>query len=160
MTGRTSDTATAQMLRDEQEAQRQETGGQQATIKEIKTRLDAQRLLADLAVSHLLRPEDYVISQGADGGARIRHRGGHHGDAKDQKINYNVSDFLTKHMHLNWSEAKQYLDQSYERQKNGVPLQQVPSKARPDLWAEFKAEQIADAIAAPGKAKDDSVQVN
>jgi len=150
-TGRTSDTATAQLLRDEQEAMRQEAGDRQPTIKEIKTHLDAKRLLADLAKSHLLRPEDYVISQGADGGARIRHVGGHHGSMQK----YNVSDFLTKHLHLPWGEAQPYLASSYERQKNAVPIQKVPTKAKADLWAEFQADRRAELRGNPGQAKQD-----
>lgn len=150
-TGRTGDNATAQLLRDQQEAVRQEAGDKQPNISEIKTQLDAKRLLADLAVSHLLRPEDYVISQAADGGARIRHVGGHHGSMQK----YNVSDFLTKHLHLNWGEAQPYLAASYERQKNAVPIQKVPTKPKADLWAEFQADRRAELIGNPGQAKRD-----
>lgn len=150
-TGRTSDTATAQLLRDEQEAARQEAGDRQPTIKEIKTHLDAKRLLADLAKSHMLRPEDYVISPGDDGGARIRHVGGHSGSMQK----YNVSDFLTKHMHLSWGEAQPYLTASYERQKNAIPIEKVPTKPRADLWAEFQADRRAELIGNPGQAKYD-----
>ena len=147
-TGRTSDTATAQLLRDEQEALRQDVGSTQATIKDIKLHLDANRLLADLAVSHLIIPQDYVISQGADGGARIRHIGGHDGSLQK----YNVSDFLTKHVHMNWFEAQPYLMASYERQKNAVPMQTVAKSARRDLWAAFQAERRAEVLANPGQA--------
>jgi len=150
-TGRTSDTVAAQLLRDEQEAARQDAGAQQPTIQEIKTHLDAKRLLADLAVSHLVRPEDYVISRGRNGGARIRHVGGHHGSLQ----RYNVSDFLTKHLHLSWSETQPYLAASYERQKNAEPVQKVAAKPRRDLWAEFQAERRIDAIAYPAEAKRD-----
>lgn len=150
-TGRTSDTATAQLLRDEQEAARQEAGDRQPTIKEIKTRLDAKRLLADLAKSHMLRPEDYVISPGDDGGARIRHVGGHSGSMQK----YNVSDFLTKHMHLSWGEAQPYLAASYERQRTAVPIEKVPTKPKADLWGEFQADRRAELIGNPGQAKRD-----
>ena len=150
-TGRTADTATAQLLRDEQEAARQEAGDRQVTIKEIKEHLDANRLLADLAKSHMLRPEDYVISPGSDGGDRIRHVGGHSGSMQK----YNVSDFLTKHMHLSWGEAQPYLAASYDRQKNAVPIQKVPAKPERDLYAEFQADRLAERLGNPDQPKLD-----
>lgn len=150
-TGRTSDNAIAQLLRDEQEAARQETGNRQPTIMDIKKHLDAERLLADLAKSHRLRPEDYAISEAKDGSARIRHVGGH---SKSME-KYNVSDFLTKHIHLSWGEAQPYLAASYERQKNAVPIQKVPTKPRTDLWAEFQADRLAERIGNPDQPKLD-----
>lgn len=155
-TGRTSDTATAQLLRDEQEAARQEAGDKQPTIQDIKKYLNAERLLADLAESHKLRPEDYLISQakdaqGNDSGARIRHRDGHHGSMQK----YNVSDFLTKHLHLNWGEAQKVLVACYERQKDAVPIQKVASKPRADFWAEFKEDRRIKEIEDPGYSKQD-----
>lgn len=153
-TGRTSDTATAQMLRDEQEAQRQETGNRQPTINDIKKELKAQRLLAELAGSHKLRPEDYEIHE-AISGDRIRHVGGHHGDEKQSKVRYNVSDFLTKHMHLSWGEAQPYLAACYDRQKNGVPIPKVASKANRDLHAEFQEYRRNKETDEPGYLKQD-----
>ncbi len=99
----------------------------------------------------MLRPEDYVISPGDDGGARIRHVGGHSGSMQK----YNVSDFLTKHMHLSWGEAQPYLAASYERQRTAVPIEKVPTKPKADLWGEFQADRRAELIGNPGQAKRD-----
>lgn len=142
-TGRTSDSVTGQLLRDEREKQRQEAGDRQPTIQDIKKGLDAHRLLADLSVTHKLLPSDYLVSPAADGSARISH--------KDKPTShFNVSDFLTKHMHMAWPEAQRYLVGAYDRQRDGEPEPTVAAPARPDMYAAFMVEYKArnlDAIA-------------
>lgn len=132
-TGRTSDSELGQLSRDVKEAAAQREGNAKPTIQAIKTGLDAHRLLADLSVTHRLLPSDYVVSQAQDGSARIAH--------KDKpKNHFNVSDFLTKHMHMGWLEAQPYLVSVYDRQQKGVPEPTVASPARPDMYAAFMAD--------------------
>lgn len=75
-------------------------------IAHIKQQLNASNLLRDLSQSHGLVPQKYTITQGKEGGDRIA----------CGTRNLNVADFLTKEMGLSWKEAKQQLEQSYERQ--------------------------------------------
>ncbi|GAC1406111.1 MAG: hypothetical protein NVSMB6_01790 [Burkholderiaceae bacterium] len=119
-----------------QESSRQEIGNRQPTIQAIKAGLDGQRLLGDLAASYLLRPTDYVVSTAADGRARIRHR--------DEKIHYNVSDFLTKHVHLSWGETQPYLVAAFDRQQQNVPRRKIAAAVEQDLHAAFSAERRTD----------------
>ncbi|MUK76553.1 relaxase [Aliivibrio fischeri] len=77
-------------------------------IAHIKQQLNASNLLSDLSQSHGLVPQKYTITQGKEGGERIA----------CGTRNLNVADFLTKEMGLSWKEAKQQLEQSYERQQD------------------------------------------
>lgn len=133
-TGRTSDSVLGQIQRDNREAAAARAADAKPTIQAIKKGLDANRLLADLAVTNLLLPSDYVVSL-VDGAARIRH--------KDETNKYNVSDFLTKHMHMSWPEAQRYLEATYDRQQKHIPEPSVAVPARPDMWAAFQAERRA-----------------
>lgn len=134
-TGRTADSAVSQLLRDVQEAGRLRDAEQRPDMKTIKLNLDARRLLADLAASHGLKKDEYIISEGADGGGRIRH--------KDEKVNHNVSDFLTKHVHLSWGEAQPYLQASYDRQLSNEPERKSKPARDKLLWKEFRIERQA-----------------
>lgn len=132
-TGRTSDSELGQLSRDVREAAAQREGNAKPTIQAIKSGLDAHRLLADLSVTHRLLPSDYVVSHAKDGSARIAH--------KDKPTShFNVSDFLTKQMHMGWREAQPYLESVYDRQQKGVPEPTVASPARPDMYAAFMAD--------------------
>lgn len=132
-TGRSSDSELGQLSRDVKEAAAQREGNAKPMIQTIKKGLDANRLLADLSVTHRLLPSDYVVSNASDGSARIAH--------KDKPTShFNVSDFLTKHMHMAWPEAQPYLEAVYERQQKNVPEPTVASPARPDMYARFMVD--------------------
>ncbi|WP_337913653.1 LPD7 domain-containing protein [Vibrio cholerae] len=77
-------------------------------IQHIKQHLDAQALLHRLAITHGVDISKYTITKGKDGGARIRCGNRH----------LNVSDFLTKEMHMPWKEAKHYLEDRYLAQQS------------------------------------------
>jgi hypothetical protein len=96
-------------------------------FNEIKLRLEAGRLLALLSKSHGVDPEKYLVVRGKDGGERIRAGGN----------NWNVSDFLTKQMHLSWKDASQILRNCYAAQIAGVLMQVQRSPSR-DLWASYQ----------------------
>jgi len=120
---READNVAEQLARDLRERQAQQRGGDNALFKTIKQSLDAQRLLA--ALSHppySLIPEKYEVTKGKDGSDRIR--------AGDR--NLNVSDFLTKELHLSWQDAAQILRATYEQQTANVEVR--PSQTpRADL---------------------------
>lgn len=101
---------------------------------EIKHHLDAARLLAYLSKSHGLVVQKYQVTKGQDGSERIR--------CGNQ--NLNVSDFLTKEMHLPWKEAAPILRDVYARQTGQSHYQaKVPPKS--ELWnhfREWKAETL------------------
>lgn len=130
-TGREADTFVSQLLRDQREAKAHQAADQCADIREIRRQIDAHGLLADLASSHGIRPADYIVTSGRDGAPRIRFR--------ESTANLNASDFLTRHMHLSWPDAEQYLRACYGRQMTGsrAPIP-VPSP-QPDYWREFQA---------------------
>lgn len=134
-TGRTSDSVVSQLLRDVQEVEKVRSAEQRPDIKTIKQNLEGSRLLSELAASHGLKRDDYILSEGADGGSRIRH--------KDEKLNHNVSDFLTKHMHMPWSEAQPFLHAAYERQLSHAPERKSKPARDNQLWKEFRIERQA-----------------
>lgn len=127
-TGRANDSAVSQLVRDFGQRQQIEAAGTLAEFKEIKLRLDATRLLAELSRSHGLIVDKYQVSTAPDGSARIR----------CGTRNLNVSDFLTKEMRLPWAESAAILRQAYGRQLDRHPTlapRLAPSRT---LWREFQ----------------------
>ncbi|WP_018441940.1 LPD7 domain-containing protein [Trinickia symbiotica] len=127
-TGREADTVRDQFARDLAEAQSVRRARERAEFAEIRTTLDAGRLLAALAHSHGLIVEKYSIGKGADGGDRIR------AGAR----NLNVSDFLTKEINLSWTEAAQLLRETYRAQIERDPEHAPRRSPERDLWGEFQ----------------------
>ncbi|HFE0239296.1 TPA: LPD7 domain-containing protein [Salmonella enterica] len=98
-------------------------------FRNIRKSLSADHLLNNLSNSHGITPSDYKLSTAKDGSARIG----------VGKINYNVSDFLTKEMKFSWDEAKAYLRKSYDEQiNNEMSLAKV--KLPKEIWQSFNAE--------------------
>jgi hypothetical protein len=131
--GRLADTTVSQRVRDASERHATSAAGGQSEFAEIGHTLDARRLLAELSHSHGVRPEKYPVTVAKDGSARIR-AGTRH---------LNVSDFLTKELHLSWRDASQILRDSYRRQVAGAmpaPARELP---RATLWREFTGERDA-----------------
>jgi len=130
-TGRESDSALCHRSRDLRESQQGRNADHQSELQEIKQKLDAGRLLAELSRSHGVIPEKYEVTKGKDGSDRI----------KCGTRNLNVSDFLTKELNLPWKDAEIALRDSYTRQ-TGRELAQAPrQEPRRQLWAEFQAER-------------------
>lgn len=92
-------------------------------IKSIKHNIDALALLHSLSKSHGLQTEKYTITQGKDGSDRIQ----------CGNRNLNVTDFLTKEMHLSWKETKQYLEDRYLEQHGINPRKAIADNAEPSL---------------------------
>jgi hypothetical protein len=130
-TGRANDSLVSQIARDF--AQRQQSGaaGKLPEFQEIKLKLDAKRLLAELARSHRVIMEKYAVSTAPDGSARIR----------CGTRNLNVSDFLTREMRLPWNEVARILRHSYGRQLDRHPS--AAPRTAPDriLWRQFQEQR-------------------
>jgi hypothetical protein len=116
-------------MRDERERIAQRSAGDE--YSEIRANLDPHRLLAELSHSHGVRPEKYGITAGRDGASRIR-AGGRH---------LNVSDFLTKELHLPWRDASEILSGSYQLQMSGAALPLARELPRAALWREYTIER-------------------
>jgi hypothetical protein len=124
---------TAQLLEDKQSATREKSANQE--FAEIKRTLDAKRLLARLSHTHGVNPDKYEISQGQDGGDRI----------KAGTRNLNVSDFLTKELNLNYRVAGQILREAYREQTGQEPRLNQKQQARADLWNDYQgARKLKD----------------
>ncbi len=84
---------------------------QQSLLKyaEIRKSLDPYSLLAYVQNKYGVDPSLHPISTAKDGSPRI----------KAGKYNYNVSDFLTKHIGLSWAETSETLDYLYQEQLIG-----------------------------------------
>lgn len=130
-TGRTTDSAISQFARDFEERQRRAAAGALPEFQEIKQKLDARRLLAELSHSHGIIVEKYEVTTAADGSARIR-AGNRH---------LNVADFLTKEVRLPWAEAATILRHTYGRQMDRHS--HSPPRVPPDrmLWREFQEQR-------------------
>lgn len=130
-TGRDNDSALSQLKRDFIQRKQVDLGGEVAEFKQIKLKLDANRLLTELSHSHGLIIDKYLVSQARDGSSRIL----------CGKHNLNVSDFLTKEIRLSWADSSAILRDSYTRQIGRHPAigpRQAPSRA---LWRQFQDER-------------------
>lgn len=134
-TGRQADSVVSQVARDHQERKQVRSAEGQAEFQEIKQRLDARRLLVELSQSHGVIREKYEVTKAKDGSDRIR----------CGTRNLNVSDFLTKELNLPWLDAAEVLREAYARQRGQEPLQEARREPRRSLWAEFQAQQAANA---------------
>lgn len=97
---------------------------------EIRKNLDPQHLLAFAQIRFGVDPEKHPVSKARDGSPRI----------KAGKLNLNVSDFLTKHIGLEWAEASQVLLELYEKQQRGIVDKPKSKVAHIDDWRRFRDE--------------------
>ncbi|WP_439295228.1 LPD7 domain-containing protein [Lonepinella sp. BR2882] len=98
--------ALAQQLKNFQTEQ--EYKAELAKFAEIRKNIDPKAFLMHLQQVYAIDPEQYGVSYAKDGRPRF----------KVDKRNLNASDFLTKHLNLEWNEAKTVLSYVYERQAN------------------------------------------
>lgn len=94
---------------------------------EIKLNLSAALLLARLSHTHGVMLEKYPITKGGDGGDRIQ--------CGPRKLN--VSDFLTKELHLPWPEAQTILRDAYAAQLAATPAQ-PRTEIREHFWQSYR----------------------
>ncbi len=131
VTGRAADNAISQRARDARETAA--ASGQREEFSQIRLRLDATRLLAELSHSHGVRPNKYIVVSDREGGDRIR-AGRRH---------LSVSDFLTKELNLRWGEASALLRAVYQRQLDDHPVPSVKELPRAALWRAFSVHRDA-----------------
>lgn len=119
----------AQLSAENAKHQAQNQANRDPEITEIKQHLDARQLLAATSHSHGVDPDKYKITQGRDGGDRIR----------CGSRNLNVTDFLTQELHLSWADAKPILQATYAAQRAAepVPIRRAP---RQTLWTDYRTQ--------------------
>lgn len=127
---RAADSVTGQLLAEARERKTEGKAAHLAEFAQIKRELDARRLLAHLSKTHGVIPEKYEVTQGKDGGDRI----------KAGSRNLNVSDFLTQEVRLSFSEAAPILRQVYAAQQ-GRELAEARPSPRRELWQAFRQAQ-------------------
>ena len=127
---RDSDGALGQLVVDQKERITGAKAAQLAEFAHIKRELDGRRLLAHLSRTHGVIPEKYEVTQGKDGGDRIR-AGARH---------LNVSDFLTQEMRLPFAEAAPILREVFAAQQ-GKEVSQAKPEPRRELWEPFRRAQ-------------------
>lgn len=130
-TGRVDDSVVSQIARDFEERRRGGAADGLPEFQEIKQRLDARRLLAELSRSHGVIVTKYQVTAAADGSARIR----------AGNRNLNVCDFMTKEMRLPWAEAATILRHSYSRQVDRHPEVAPKVPPSPTLWRQFQDQR-------------------
>lgn len=130
-TGRINDSVVSQVVRDFGERQYSNGAGTLPEFQEIKQKLDAKRLLAELSRSHGVIITKYQVTAAADGSARI-HAGNRY---------LNVCDFMTKEMRLPWTEAATILQHSYSRQVDRHPEVAPKVPPTPTLWRQFRDQR-------------------
>ena len=131
-TGREADDVISQIARDHRERKKGRAIEADPEFVEIKKRLDAGRLLAELSKSHGVIVERYEITKGKDGGDRIR----------CGTRNLNASDFLTKQLHLPYADVERLIRESYARQIADEPSVEAVREPRKLLWAEFHVARV------------------
>ena len=130
-TGRDADNVTSQLARDQQERKQGRSTESQSEFQEIKAKLDARRLLAELSQSHGVIPDKYEVTKAKDGSDRI----------KSGTRNLNVSDFLTKELNMPWKDAAKTMRDAYARQRGKEPEQEAKREPRRQLWGEFQEDR-------------------
>ncbi|HGJ7737681.1 TPA: LPD7 domain-containing protein [Pseudomonas aeruginosa] len=118
----------ASLIEAEREKERQQADLQR--FAEIRKNLDPQHLLAFAQIRFGVDPDKHPVSTARDGSPRIR----------AGKLNLNVSDFLTKHIGLEWAEASQVLVDLYEKQQRGIVDKPKSKVAHIDDWRRFRDE--------------------
>ena len=127
---RDSDSVLGQLAVDHKERITGAKAAQLAEFAHIKRELDGRLLLAHLSRTHGVIPDKYEVTQGKDGGDRIR-AGARH---------LNVSDFLTQEMRLSFAEAAPIMREVFAAQQGKEAIQAKPEPRR-ELWEAFHRAQ-------------------
>ena len=99
------------------------------TMWRIQSELSAERVLAQVAISHGVPIQLYSISEDEEGNNRI----------VCGKTAYSISEFLTTELHLDWlTQARQIMTGLHQEQIDGVKLVQL-STPQKELWASFQS---------------------
>jgi hypothetical protein len=102
----------------------------------IRRELRPESLLAYAQLHFGVDPDKHKITYAKDGSARIN----------VGKYNYNVSDFLTKHIKLDWNDASKILKELYEKQQNGIAKEPLKRNDHLSAWKEFRTVHYPKAV--------------
>lgn len=130
--GRKTDTVISQYEAERRERADRGADSSRTEFTTIKRELDAARLLASVSRTHGVMPDKYEVTKGSDGGDRIR----------AGRRNLNVSDFLTKELHLPWRDAAPILQKTYAEQISRQEPQQTRNVPHRDLWDSYRREWL------------------
>ena len=90
-------------------------------------KIDAKRVIDYCQKTYLINPDDHPISQTKGGNPRIT----------AGTRNLSNSDFLTKHIGLDWPTAKQVLTTLHDEQKQQEPIKVTSQQEILESWREF-----------------------
>ena len=129
---KTTDALPNQLLRDLDQQKQTHEGEAKQDMAKIISSLEANRLLADLSLTHGVITSKYEVTKNKAGIDRI----------KAGNRNLSVSDFLTKELQMPWAEAEKILKASYQKQLDNLQTitKQIPKR---DLWEAFRNAQPA-----------------
>lgn len=119
---------TSQIIFDIEEGAAIDKANELQLFKEIRTNLNPDLVLAYAQAKHLINPEDHKHFKAKDGSARISFG----------KFNYNVSDFFTKGLGLEWKETEVILKSLYEAQTLGVKVEPVSNVILKECFIDFE----------------------
>lgn len=105
-------------------------------FKEIRTHLNPELVLAYAQASHLANIEDHSFYRVKDGSARISFG----------RYNYNVSDFFTKGLGLEWSETQVILKSLYDAQKEGLEVKPISNDELKKHLINFEDDEYSDKL--------------
>lgn len=91
-------------------------------MKEIRTKINPDRFISFCADKYKINPNNHAITFAKDGSPRFN----------VGKTNLNASDFLTKHLKIDWQEAKQNLIDIYNGQLNNTKFNQNALSTKAD----------------------------
>lgn len=92
-------------------------------------KVDPKRLLDYCQKTYLINPDDHKITQNKKGGYRI----------SSGARNLSNSDFLTKHIGLDWPQANKVLVALYKDQEQKKPINEVTNTQLKKEWRDFSA---------------------
>ena len=105
-------------------------------FKEIRLNLNPEIVIAYAQSNHLLNPDEHKHFKAKDGSARINFG----------KYNYNVSDFFTKGIGLEWKETEVVLKALYEFQTSGLEVKPVDNETLKECLINFERNEYSDRI--------------
>jgi len=122
-----------QIIFDQEERQAIDKAQALERFREIRLNLKAEIVLAYAQAHYLINPEEHKSFKAKDGSARINFG----------INNYNVSDFFTKGLGLEWEETKLILLSLYEAQLNKKYPQTVSNDIIKNMLAKFEESEYS-----------------
>lgn len=123
----------SQIIFDQEERQAIDKALELERFKEIRLNLKPEMVLAYAQAHYLINPEDHKTFKAKDGSARISFG----------VNNYNVSDFFTKGLGLEWEVTKPILLSLYDAQLNKKYASTVPNDTIKSMLAKFEETEYS-----------------